>query len=122
MYGELAQTATELLKEFGTLMVLRSNHTQGIYNPIEGEVTPGASVVTDKTIHGVMITPTAEYASSIPDGSVQANDMLVLVEPSSVEPSLSDRLVVQGHSWEIVNVQRIRPADVTVLYILQVRS
>ena len=41
-YADLAVTATELIKEFGTQMILRSNSVEDSYDPIEGEVTLGA--------------------------------------------------------------------------------
>lgn len=124
-YADLAVTATELIKEFGTQMILRSNSVEDSYDPVEGEVTPGASGTTDTAIFGVKLTPTAEYAQSIPEGSVQARDMLIYMEPSVRYPELDDTVVIEDATvievWQIVNVQEIKPATIPVLYIIQVR-
>ena len=124
-YADLAVTATELIKEFGTQMILRSNSVEDSYDPIEGEVTPGASGATDTPIFGVKLTPTVEYAQSMADGAVQSRDMLIYMEPSVRYPELDDMIVIEDatviETWQIVNVQEIKPATVPVLYILQVR-
>lgn len=124
-YEELAADATELIKEFGTTMTLRSNSAEDVHDPIEGTVTSGTSGSTDVTVYGVKVAPTAEYAQSIPDGTVQARDMLIYMEPSVRYPELDDMIIIEDRqvieTWQIVNVQEIKPATVPVLYILQVR-
>ena len=124
-YAEIAATATELIKEFGTQMILRSSSSEDVYDPVTGETTPGPSGSTDVPIFGVKVAPTVEYAQSLADGSVQARDMLIYMEPSVKYPNLEDTIVIEDNTvievWQVVNVQEIKPATVPVLYIVQVR-
>lgn len=124
-YTEIAATATELIKEFGVQMILRSNSSEDVYDPVTGETTPGPGGVTDTPIYGVKVAPTEEYTQSIAEGSVQARDMLIYMEPSVKYPNLEDTIVIEDNAvievWQIVNVQEIKPATVPVLYIVQVR-
>lgn len=123
-YSEIAGEAAELLKEFGTQMILSGTSTEPVYDPVTGTTTdPGDPVVTP--FFGVKLIPTVAYAQSIPDGSVQARDMLIYAEPSIPYPNLQDTITINTRGavevWQIVNVQEITPADTTVLYIIQVR-
>lgn len=124
-YADLAATATELIKEFGTAMILRSSSTEDIYDEVTGVLTPGVSGATDLPIFGVKVAPTREYTQSIAEGSVHSRDMLIYMEPSVKYPNLEDEIVIEDAAavevWQIVNVQEIKPATVPVLYIVQVR-
>lgn len=124
-YDEMAQTATEMIREFGWPMILRSSSPQDEYDPIEGTLTVEADGVVNTPVFGVKIAPTVEYTQSMADGSVQSKDMLVYLEPSAKYPNLEDVLVIEDQSvieiWQIVNVQEIKPAGVPLLYIVQVR-
>lgn len=124
-YAQIAADATELIKEFGTAMLLRSNSSEDIYDEVTGETTPGPGGPTDVEIYGVKVAPTTEYTQSIQDGSVHASDMLIYMEPSVKYPNLEDTIVIEDKSiievWQVVNVQEIKPATIPVLYIVQVR-
>lgn len=124
-YAELAATTTELIKEFGTSMILRSSSVEDVYDEVTGEITPGLSGSTDVPIFGVKVAPTREYTQSIADGSVHSRDMLIYMEPSVKYPNLEDVIVIEDATmvevWQIVNVQEIKPATVPLLYIVQVR-
>lgn len=124
-YADLAKDATALIKEFGVAMILRSNSSEDVYDPIEGTTTPGAGGQVDVPVFGVKIAPTVEYTQSIADGSVQSSDMLIYMEPSIKYPNLEDEIVIEDATvmevWQIVNVQEIKPANTPVLYIVQVR-
>lgn len=124
-YAELAKSATDLITEFGVQMVLRSVSAEDVYDPITGETTPGPGGATDTPFMGVKLAPTTEYTQSLADGSVQARDMLIYMEPGIKYPRLDDTVVIEDASvieiWQIVNVQEIKPATVPLLYILQVR-
>jgi hypothetical protein len=123
-YDEIAAEAAELLKEFGTQMILSGTSTDPVYDPVTGTTTdPGDALITP--FNGVKITPTMEYTQSIADGSVQARDMLIYAEPEIPYPNLQDTITINTRGavevWQIVNVQEITPADTPVLYIIQVR-
>lgn len=121
-YVALAVTATKLISEFGVEMTLRSASAADVYDPVTGEITP-TGAATDTVVRGVLVTPTAEYSQSI-GGNIEAQDMLIYLE-TKVYPNLSDVLVFTSdtiiETWNIVNVQEIRPASVPLLYIVQVR-
>ena len=123
-YDEIAVEATELIKEFGTQMILSGTAEAPVYDPVTGfETDPGDPLITP--FFGVKVAPTVEYSQSIPDGSVQARDMLIYAEPGIPYPNRQDTITINTRGaievWQIVNVQEITPADVPVLYIIQVR-
>lgn len=125
VYDSLATRAAELIKKFGKEMTLRSASSEDTYDPVEGVVTPGASGVSDVKFFGVKIAPTTEYTQSIAEGSVQSSDMLIYMQPSVRYPNLEDVILIDypevSEVWQIVNVREEKPADKTLLYVVQVR-
>lgn len=119
-YNDLAATATELLKEFGTTLILRSVSDEEVYDPVTGELVPGGDPV-DTPFTGLKMNPTEEYAMSMNQGTVQARDMLVMMEPTVREPVMTDSVVIDDEVWQVVNIRVEKPADIPLYYLVQVR-
>lgn len=123
-YQPIADEASALLAEFGIDMVLVSANAGDGYDPVTGMISGGGDP-TRVTFKGIKIAPTVEYSQSIGEQNVQARDMLIYMEPGKAFPTLTDRVEIEDdeviETWEVVNFQEIKPADVAVLYILQVR-
>lgn len=119
-YAEMAATATEMIAEFGTTLILRSLADGETYDPVTGETVPGGDPI-DTPFKGVKMNPTEEYALSMNQGTVQARDMLVLMEPTVRVPEMDDSIVIDGEEWQVVNIRVEKPADVPLYFLVQVR-
>lgn len=119
-YNDLAQEATALLKEFGTTLTLRSIAEGETYDPITGELIPGGDPI-DTPFTGLKMNPTEEYSLSMNQGTVQARDMLVMMEPTVREPRMTDSIVIDEEVWQIVNIRVEKPAEIPLYYLVQVR-
>lgn len=119
-YTELAAVATEMLAEFGTTLTLRSFHDEEEYDPVTGQLIPGGDPI-DTPFKGVKMNPTEEYALSMNQGTVQARDILVMMEPTVRVPQMDDSMLIDGEEWQVVNIRVEKPADVPLYFLVQVR-
>lgn len=123
-YSEVAKEIVEIIREFGVEMIL-SNDGSPEYDPVLGREIAGTGNPVSTSFFGVKVAPTEEYAKSVEDGTIQSRDMLVYMEPIATVPSLRDTVTITENGvpevWQLVNMQKVAPADVPVLYILQVR-
>lgn len=117
-YSRPLATANRLIERYGQLGAIRRTPEpdENDYDP-----TPGAAV--DHPARLVMV----EFGANEIDGSrIRATDKKALVSPGSltIEPTTSDHLVeADGSVWNIIPpVQTLRPAEMTLLYTLQVRQ
>lgn len=114
-YQDMADVALELLDEFGAAVTLQRT-TGASVDPVTGEITSGtdASVVTTG-----LIKP---YPDRMIDGTriLQGDRELVLSDEQT--PVASDKIVVGGENWSIVNIKTISPAGIPVCYFCQVRK
>ena len=115
-YGLFVSVANELIKEFGQIgAISKPGDPSGpAYDPTAGtSVSRAAEFAVTK------------YALAEIDGSrVLAQDQKVRLAPNDLtdDPSTDEELFeADGTTWSIINVDAIRPADVTVLWVLQVR-
>lgn len=108
-YQSLESTARRLIKENGRAMVVRELIKSGpAHNPV---ITPD-----DKPAVGVM----TEFDAHERDDSFTNEDKKVLIG-AVFDIDKTMKLVDEGLAYSIVNVRKIKPGSVTVLYILQVR-
>lgn len=137
-YSEFAETAIELIREFGQQIILSRSVSEnppadppaagGVYDPITGITHYPATGESDPTVeqtypfHGVTLGMTEEYTQAVGAQNVQLRDTLIYMEPNIVKPRMSDTVVFTSTEvWQIVNILTVSPAGVDVLYILQVR-
>ena len=126
-YSELAETATELLAEFGAPGTLARSLTAGptTYDPETGTTT------TPTSLPEPLVAAVFEYDERLIDGSlIQQGDREAYVSVAGLEePKNTDILVwpvgvtgVTPETFTIIKNKKIAPAGLNVLYILQVRK
>jgi hypothetical protein len=114
-YAELTEEvddAIQLLGQAGTI-IRRGAATGTPYNP-----TPGAPVNHSCTL------VVGNYRNNEIDGSrVLASDKKVVIAKGSltIEPSLSDKLVIGGVEHAILDVQPISPGGTVLMFEVQAR-
>ena len=111
MYAGLVKTAQALLAKFGTERTL-TRTTQGAFDPMTGTYT---STTTDYKLNGVQVGITESWRGKF---VIQEGDSIYLLEAGVVEPQAGDK--IEGMS--VVAVETVKPADVAVLYKVQVRG
>jgi hypothetical protein len=90
--------------------------TAGTYDPLSGTTTGGTSA--DAPCQGILKQITDEYAKAF---AVEANDQLAVID-GSVEPLMTDLLVVGASALAIVKIIAVNPAGTPLAYTLQVRG
>lgn len=119
-YGPLRNTADRLLARFGRDMLLEQADMDDVYDPISGEIIEGPDQPVSITIRGVTLAPTEEYAGTVGFENIEKGDMLVYIQ-ATAKPTLSSTIKVDERVWQIVNVQPVQPAELPLMYIVQVR-
>jgi hypothetical protein len=113
-YNRMAATASRLLFKFGGEVSVVRN-TGGSVNPVTGAVTPG----TNATLKAKGLLN--KFDDSLIDGTrIKASDR-VLIMDNTFEPLMTDRPTIGGQNWTIVEINTVKPANVPVVYALQVR-
>lgn len=115
-YGRPLATANRLLSKFGQTGAVRRTEIVG-----GSAFEPGEEKDVDHPATFVITV----YASKDIDGTrILATDKKALIAPGSltIEPTPADKLVdADGSVYNIVHVGTIRPAETTLLWVLQVR-
>jgi hypothetical protein len=113
-YNRLAATASKLLTKFGGVVSV-SRTTGGSVDPITGAVTPGST--TTLTAKGLI----TDFDTKLMDGTaIQHGDRLLVID-NTFEPLMTDRPVIGSQQWNIVSIMAKQPANVAVVYMVQVR-
>lgn len=113
-YTRMAATASKLLNKFGGAVTVVRN-VGGSVNPVTGVVTPGSN--TTLTGKGLL----NKFSDDLIDGTrIKASDRLLMLD-SSFEPVMTDKPTIASQNWTIVEIRTIKPANVAVMYALQVR-
>lgn len=115
-YTGLRATADSLLIDKGQPLTF-TRSSAGAYDPATG----AAVTLTDYTVTGAVF----DY----PDININGTDILrgdkrVLVSAKglTVVPQPSDYLTIDGVRHSIINIKRLAPANIPVLYTLQARK
>lgn len=110
MHEQFAKLATRLIDKNGQACQLAKVANSGdAWNPIQTEV------LTD------IIAVNIQIKNSDIDGNlIKVDDLMFLID-SSVEPKLSDKFIHDNKKYEIKRVKKLKPADTTILYKIQVR-
>ena len=113
-YGKFVALAERLLERFGFATTIRRPVTTGpAHNPVPG----------DPIEKPARVAVTSFKARDIDGTRIRQTDKRLLVSPAGLDlvPAPTDSVLVDGVWLKIVDVQTIRPAAVTCLYILQAR-
>lgn len=109
-YNELVnETVIPVIEEFGAEFTIRS---PGQYD--EATLTTGAE--SQRTAFGLVAT--GQIAAAMREAGVEITSTrnLLLVPSANVQPE--DEVFVDGKWFPFTNVESIKPADIIVLYIL----
>ena len=110
LFLRLSATATRLISAYGRemqLLVVEDSGTE--WNPTQTE--------TAQDITGVETKFSVEDRAS---WAVETKDIAILLD-STVEPSLDMKLRDAAKDYTIINIRRVKPADKSIIYKLQVR-
>lgn len=115
-YSELAVVAAQLLAEFGQTVTIRRT-TGKVASPVTGAVTT-AGTVQDLTTKGVL----RKYPDAVIDGTRMTTSDRELVLADTVQPLLTDKILIQGEYWTVQRVETVNPAGTAMVYKVQVRT
>jgi len=119
-YTKLAKTAQTMLDKFGEDWTLRSID-KGVYDPANNSQT--YDTINNYTVKAVR----ENYdAKQIDNTVVMCGDIKLLVEAKTLNeipytPTTHDQMLNGSSLYQIVNVKPTKPADIFVLYELQLR-
>ncbi|MES2973365.1 MAG: hypothetical protein V4757_07135 [Pseudomonadota bacterium] len=116
-YDNLQATATRLIKQYGSAMVLR-RAGPATYNPATGT---SSSTPTDFPCTGVEL----DFDTRSIDGTlVKVGDRKVYIEAESfdVVPQPGDRIVAGGVAREVIRSKPLAPGGQVLLHEVQVRK
>ena len=111
MYAGLVKTAQALIAKFGTERTL-TRTTQGAFDPLTGTY---ASTTADHKLNGVQVGINDSWRGKF---VIETGDSVFLLAAGVIEPQAGDK--VDGQT--VVAVETVKPADVAVLYKVQVRA
>jgi len=117
-YNSAAEEATRAIINAGTTLTIK-RETAGTTDPITG-LTTGGTVVSHSAI-GVKL----RYKNTDIDGTlVRSGDLRILLSVAglTVTPESTDTITVSGVDWKIIDVKPLEPAEIVVLYELQIRK
>lgn len=115
-YTKMAATALRLLTKFGKTVTL-VRVTGDSYDPITGAAVDGTDAPVTTT---GLIKP---YPDKMIDGTRILSGDRELVLSNEQEPLPTDKVVVGGENWAIVDIKTVKPDDATpVVWFCQVRQ
>ena len=113
-YGDLAQTALELLQEFGAAATLK-RQSAGSYDP-----STGADAVSETSLSTTAAV--FAYDQKYIDGTLILQGDQRAYLSNEQEPQQGDLLAWGGADWRVVAVKPLSPAGTVVLYEAQLRG
>lgn len=113
----IAQTASRLLEQYGEPVSIVFPSATPAFDPITGQPqTPGAST----TITGFGY-PSAYRDSEIDGDVIRAGDIRLVLEKVATAPEVNTSAIVDGKTYRIQSVQKIRRTGSDVIYVCQLR-
>lgn len=110
MHEDFRDDAIEMIREDGSISQLVSITNSGeSWNPVRTETSADVFAVN------------VQIKNSDIDGDLIRHDDLMFLIDSSVEPKLSDRFLHDNKKYEIKRIKKVKPADTTIFYKIQVR-
>lgn len=119
-YADIALDVIDVMKEVGVQMMLKSANGADVYDPVTGVVTP-SDPGAETPFNGVRLNIDSKYAQKVGTQNIQLQDELVYMEPGRAVPTMQDEVDFGKGWWSVVRVEEYAPANVPVLYIMQVR-
>lgn len=119
-YQAIALDAAAAIADAGMSITIRRPAADRVFDPVEGEWTGGGAPV-DTVALGVVLPSLPGWTSTHDAALIEPGDQFILLEAGGVEPVLTDRAIAEGREYQIVEMERLAPAGVPVLYTLRVR-
>ena len=113
-YSNLAATASRLLIKYGATVTL-VRKTDSYIDPVTGD---NFGSDTELTTKGVL----KPYPDNLIDGTRITSSMRILVLPDTIEPLLSDKVLLSNQQWAIEEIKTISPAGLDLVYMLRVNK
>jgi hypothetical protein len=113
-YTSIAATASRLMGRFGATVTAKRSDAAFI-NPVTGRRLRGS--VSQLSAKGIV----QRYKDSLIDGTRILDSDRLLILDNSFEPLLSDIFVIQGQEWSVISIKSSQPANVPLVYFVQVR-
>lgn len=118
MYQRFVDTAHRMIKKYGREVLIQRRIADiedfSKFNPIKGYYLDNDKA--EYSIHMLSVSINEEWANEYP---VQVGDKLVLMEAKSgVVPKMNDEI----DGYKVVQVKPIEPADVAILFKVQLRK
>lgn len=114
--AKLTATASRLIRANGEPVTF-SRTTEGTFDPATGTTT--GDTTRSWTIYGV---PDSYELSIINGQSIQAGDVMLLIESTDYVPQPNDSADYANDNWQVVSVpEAVRLQGSTVIYTVQVR-
>lgn len=117
-YAALAQTAQQILAQFGAQTTLTRQLVSGTYDPTTGAVTPPSPQVDTITAAVFPVEDKMIDGTTIRQGDQQA----YISAQGLSKPRPGDVMLWGGSNYTVANVKALGPAGVFVLYEAIVRS
>lgn len=114
-YAAMADRAADLIARFGTTVTLRRT-SGGTFN-VATESWSGQSTA-DLTSTGIV----KGFRADLIDGTrVQHGDRLLILDDSQA-PQMTDKVVLGGYAWNIVDIETKSPAGTPLVYFVHIRA
>lgn len=127
-YAKLRDTSDRLITENGrTVILIKRDRTAGdVSEPWRGPATPGTDV--NLSVTAVII----DFETKMIDGTlIRLGDKRAFISPKESDAAEStgealiedfDTLIDRSETWQIVNVDKVEPGGIRLLYDLQLRG
>lgn len=112
-YDDMAQTARELVDEFGRTITLRRVNP-GAYSAASDSFSGASSV--DHTVKAVF---TSFKAQEIDGEIIRRDDKRVIL--AGIAPLVGDQILEETTTWRVLSVETVKPGDTDILWKVQAR-
>src|SRR5574343_103680 len=115
-YSDMADTADELLTEFGQTVTLNRVMT-GAYDPATGSASTSTSTQTGRG--AIFDYKTADIDNSL----IKQGDKRLLLSPDGITAvTTGDAVVISSVTYTVTMVKQINPAGTVVMYDVNLRG
>ena len=114
-YENAAQTSAILIAKRGLEFVF-TRVTGASIDPVTGVKTPGISVEFKPRGIYKRISKDDLIGSTL----IQQGDKLLIID-DTFRPMLSDTVLIEGASWNIIDVTPVNPGGIDIIYYVHVR-
>lgn len=119
-YNQIVTEVDNLLEEYGAKFTIR---TQGSIDPVTFAETPGSTRTAFGVVNNSELGSTlAMQLNAIASTNNENNAKAVLLLSPTAAPQALEEVMVDGRWYSLGKVKPVRPAEVTLLYSLELAS